>query len=119
MPLIFEHEEAVELDLLDRGIDYRDFYRPGGGPSQLTLRRLLLIVDDLDMFGSRFWSKVNGLEYFPNDIRIQTDLFGMFSEKPHPLRTWREDMRREEEKQEKKRAIERAMKERQRRLANV
>lgn len=47
----------MELDLLDRGIDYRDYYRPGGGQSRLTLRRLLLIVEDLDPFESRFWTQ--------------------------------------------------------------
>lgn len=47
----------MELDLLDRGVDYRDYYRPGGGQSRLTLRRLLLIVEDLDPFESRFWTQ--------------------------------------------------------------
>lgn len=28
-------------------IDYRDFYRPNGGPSRLTLRRLLVLVANL------------------------------------------------------------------------
>lgn len=107
----------MEQDLFDRGVDYRDFYRPAGGESRLTLRRLLLIVDGLDMFGSRFWAAVNGMDFLPTDVRVQTDIFGMFSEKPHYVRTWREDMRREREKQMKKAAIERAARERARRLS--
>lgn len=106
----------MELDLFDRGVDYRDFYRDGGGESRLTLRRLLLIVDGLDVFGSRFWAAVNGIDFVPTDVRVQTDIFSMFSEKPHPVRSWREDMRREREKQLKKAAIERAARERARRL---
>lgn len=29
-------------------VDLRDLYRPGGGPSQLTLRRLLVLVRGLE-----------------------------------------------------------------------
>lgn len=47
----------MELDLFDRGVDYRDYYRPGGGASRLTMRRLLLLVADLDPFASRFWAE--------------------------------------------------------------
>lgn len=116
MPLILAHEDAVELDLFDRGVDYRDFYRPNGGESRLTLRRLLLLVEGMDLFDSRFWAEVNGIDFVSADIRIQSDIFGMFAEKPHPMRTWREDMRREREKQAKKLAIERAAKRRARLL---
>lgn len=105
----------MELDLFDRGIDYRDFYRDGGGKSRLTLRRLLLLVEDLEMFGSRFWAAVHEIDYLPADVRVLTDIFSMFSEKPHYLRTWREDARREREKQLKKAAIERGVRERERR----
>ncbi|WP_198302439.1 hypothetical protein [Corynebacterium stationis] len=69
------------------------------------------------MFGSRFWAAVNGIDFVPTDVRVQTDIFGMFSEKPHPVRSWREDLRREREKQLKKAAIERAARERARRLS--
>lgn len=107
----------MELDLFDRGIDYRDFYRPNGGESRLTLRRLLLIIEGLDIFNSRFWAEVYRFDFVPMDVRVQTDIFSMFSERPHVVRTWREDMRREREKQAKKAAIERAMRERARRLS--
>lgn len=106
----------MELDLFDRGVDYRDFYRPGGGESRLTLRRLLLLVEGMDVFDSRFWAEVNEFDFVAANVRIQSDIFGMFADKPHPMRTWRDDMRREREKAAKKRAIERAMKERARRL---
>lgn len=107
----------MELDLFDRGVDYRDFYRPNGGESRLTLRRLLLLVEGMDMFDSRFWAEINGFDYIPIDTRVQSDIFGVFAEKPHPVKTWREDMRREREKQLKKAAIERAARERARRLS--
>lgn len=83
----------------------------------MTLRRLLLIIDGMDPFNSRFYAEVNGFDFIPMDTRVQTDIFGMFSEKPHPIRSWREDMRREREKAIKKAAIKRAMKERARRLS--
>ncbi|MCT1411649.1 hypothetical protein [Corynebacterium sanguinis] len=107
----------MELDLFDRGVDYRDFYRPRGGRSRLTLRRLLLLVEGMDVFDSRFWAEVNGIDFVPADVRIQADTFGLFAEKPHPMKTWREDMRREREKAAKKLAIERAMKRRARLLS--
>lgn len=33
----------LEADLFGVGVDLRDFHRPSGGPSQLTIRRLSLI----------------------------------------------------------------------------
>lgn len=107
----------MELDLWERGVDYRDFYKPGGGPSRLTLRRLLLIVEDLPMFGSRFWAAYRGDDYVPQDLVVQSDIFSLFSDKPHYLRTWREDVRRAMEKEKKKQAILRGARERARRLA--
>ena len=107
----------MELDLFDRGVDYRDFYRPRGGRSRLTLRRLLLLVEGMDVFDSRFWAEVNGIDFVPLGVRVQADTFGLFAEKPHPVKTWREDMRLEREKAAKKRAIERAMKRRARLLS--
>lgn len=83
----------------------------------MTLRRLLLIIDGMDPFNSRFYAEVNGFDFIPMDTRVQTDIFGLFSEKAHPIRSWREDMRREREKAMKKAAIKRAMKERARRLS--
>lgn len=70
------------------------------------------------MFDSRFWAEVNGIDFVPLGVRVQADTFGLFAEKPHPVKTWREDMRLEREKAAKKRAIERAMK-RRARLLNI
>lgn len=39
--------DEVEADLAYCGIDLRDHYRPRSGPSRLTARRLLLLVDNL------------------------------------------------------------------------
>lgn len=35
----------MERELADKGIDLRDVYRPGGGPSRLTPRRVLALVE--------------------------------------------------------------------------
>lgn len=43
-----------DLALSPPGIDLRDLYRPGGGPSQLTLRRLLVLIRGLGPH-SRTW----------------------------------------------------------------
>lgn len=47
--MIREHEDLVEGDFAFYfpQTDYRDRYRPGGGPSRLTLRRLMVLVDRL------------------------------------------------------------------------
>ncbi|MFC6090877.1 hypothetical protein [Saccharothrix lopnurensis] len=35
----------MERELADKGLDLRDVYRPGGGPSRLTPRRVLALVE--------------------------------------------------------------------------
>jgi len=37
----------VEADLAFQGVDFRDFYRPHGGVSGLSMRRMLLLVSAL------------------------------------------------------------------------
>lgn len=37
----------VEADLAFTGVDFRDFYRPGGGSSGLSMRRLLALISAL------------------------------------------------------------------------
>lgn len=106
----------MELDLFERGVDYRDFYRPGGGGSRLTLRRLLLLVDGMDPFNSRFWAEVHGFDYVPMDVRVQADTFEAFAQRRHPVVAWREEARLQREKRERIAAIKRAVKERRRRL---
>lgn len=34
----------MEADLAFRGIDFRDYWLPGGGPSRLSVRRLWVLV---------------------------------------------------------------------------
>ena len=102
LPLIKKHEEAVELDLMDRGIDYRDRFRPGGGESKLTLRRLLLIVDDLPLMGSRFGAARIDMDYYTTDQRLLMDVFHALSGEPHPYKDLRE-RRLKEAAQEKRR----------------
>lgn len=47
--MIRRHEAEVEADLqrFCNGTDYRDRFRPGGGSSGLTVRRLLVLVEHL------------------------------------------------------------------------
>lgn len=126
LPLILAHEEAVELDLLDKGIDYRDYFRPGGGKSRLTLRRLLLIVEDLDPFASRFWteSEAFGLwwqlnrgkkDRFATGDRVLMDIAGGLSHEPYWRLRVRQIVEAEEIKAEKAARIRAGVAERERR----
>ena len=126
LPLILAHEEAVELDLLDKGIDYRDYFRPGGGKSRLTLRRLLLIVEDLDPFASRFWteSEAFGLwwqlnrgkkDRFATGDRVLMDIAGGLSQEPYWRLRVRQIVEAEEVKAEKAARIRAGVAERERR----
>lgn len=126
LPLILAHEEAVELDLLDKGIDYRDYFRPGGGKSRLTLRRLLLIVEDLDPFASRFWteSEAFGLwwqlnrgkkDRFAMGDRALMDIAGGLSQEPYWRLRVRQIVEAEEVKAEKAARIRAGVAERERR----
>lgn len=118
----------MELDLFDRGVDYRDYYRPGGGASRLTMRRLLLLVADLDPFESRFWteSEAFGLwwqlnedkaDRFTTSERALMDIAsGLSTERYWRLRV-REIIRAEQEKAEKTARIRAGVRERERRRA--
>lgn len=37
----------MEADLAFRGIDFRDYWLPGGGPSRLSMRRLFVLMKAL------------------------------------------------------------------------
>lgn len=130
MPIVLRHQDAVELDLFDRGVDFRDYFRPGGGESRLTTRRLLLLLCGMDPLESRFWMGCGRLDlwvefndgitpngFMPTGNRLLSDIVGMFAEKPHPWRTWREDYEHEKRQATKREAIMRANAERQRRIA--
>lgn len=57
----------VEADLAFQGIDLRDLYRPGGGASGLTPRRLLVLIRGLPApgpmgGGAALWSALEQAE---------------------------------------------------------
>ena len=106
---MFKFPEELELDLLDLGLDFRDWFRPWGDPRRLSTRRLLLIVDKkLDRYTSLFWSAVYDREPVGWDLLVSTDIFAALTGGPHPVRTIREDARARAELEAKKERIRRA-----------
>lgn len=104
----------MECDLAMLGIDYRDYWRPGHGRSQLTLRRLLLIVEGLQDRPSRFWAAItDGEPLGPNGI-ILADIFKAVANRPHPLSHRRQLISERREKAEKKALILKARRQRRR-----
>lgn len=51
----------MEADLAFRGIDAREFWLPGGGPSRLSLRRMLLLIRGLP-YDAAFRRELNAAE---------------------------------------------------------
>ena len=84
----------MEQDLADRGHDLRDWYRPRGGASRLTTRRLLLLVDGLPRESSRFWCAVTDMEPITWDQIILADIYALHTKQIHPVWTRREDQRK-------------------------
>ena len=115
LPEIRRHEDEVEMDLLLLGIDYRDFYKPHGGPSQLTLRRLLLIVDSLDKASSHFWCAVADVDRLSSETIVLAHIYQAVTGEPHRMLTRREDERKRRAFEAKKARI-RAAERRRRRL---
>lgn len=78
------HEDEVEADFrrFYSGLDYRDRYRPGGGPSQLTLRLLLLLVDKLPP-ESEFKSAVEQRVPISSTDSLLMDVWSALSGKNH------------------------------------
>lgn len=107
LPLVREHIEAVELDLLDRGIDIKDWYR-----REISTRRFLLIVDDLSRTSSRFWCEVLDRDPLTDDQGLLADIFYSLTNSPHPIRTRREDMKKAKVRAESKARIMRRNKRR-------
>lgn len=98
------------MDLAAIGIDYRDRWRQGGGISQLTTRRLLLLVDGLDRFESHFWSEVTEEDRMSATAIVLTDIWSALAggDKNHPLREMKKRMAAAKEREVKKRAIREA-----------
>lgn len=104
----------MEADFAEHGWDYRDRYLPGGGPSRLTTRRLLLLVDQvLPRGSSRFWCAVLDRDPLTDEQVLLSDLYGVWAGKPHPIRTRREDAEKRRKTAAKKARI--AKRERRRR----
>lgn len=109
---IRRHEAAVEADLQEvYHLDYRDRYRPGGGASQLTTRRLLVLVDGLHPTSSRFWSAVAGRSPDTPETILLGGVYQATAGQWHPWTTRDKDAaeaRRFEEQKKRIRAAERA-----------
>lgn len=93
------------------GVDARDWFKPGGGVSRLTTRRLLLFVDTLSRTGSLFWSELADIDPLSVEGWIMSDVFAALAGEVHPARTVREDRRKAVELERRKqqvRALERA-----------
>lgn len=88
----------MEQDFADKGWDYRDRYRPGGGPSRMTVRRLLLLVDGLDQRTSRFWCAVFDRNPMSLTDSLVADLWELWAGKDnrHPIRQTRAEVREQE-----------------------
>ncbi|RKW22524.1 MAG: hypothetical protein D8B53_05905 [Corynebacterium sp.] len=100
------------------GIDYRDFWRPKGGDSRLTLRRLLVLVDGLDRTRSRFWSEILDIDRLSIEGYILADIFAAItSGERHPMATMREGARKQKALEERKERYFRIKAERERKLA--
>lgn len=81
-----EHEELVEVDFQRfYGLDYRDRYRPGGGASRLTFRRMLLLVEYLPR-ESFFKSACDGRPARSFTDERLMDIPEALTGKPHPVR---------------------------------
>lgn len=105
LPLIRKFECEVEQDFAIHGWDYRDRYRPKGGTSLLTVRRLLILVDALDRTSSRFWARVGEFDPLSSETIVLTDIWASLveSKEGHPLRR-RSELLAEAELREKKKA---------------
>lgn len=106
---MLQYPEEVELDLLDVGLDLKDWFRPAGDPRRLSTRRLLLVVDKkLDKYTSLFWSAVLDRDPVGIDQIITSDIFAALVGEAHPVRTRREDEKAARELEAKKERMRRA-----------
>ncbi len=68
------------------GLDYRDFYLPGGGGSRLTLRRLLNLVENLPP-ESLFMSEVSHRPPMSEISLAVMDIWEALQGQQHPRKT--------------------------------
>lgn len=104
----------MELDFADLGFDLRDWWRPGGGESRMTTRRVLLIVSGLAKTTSRFWCVVLGTDPLSDDQWLLSDIYAATTGKAHPIRTRTADREQRQRIAEKKARIQRREKRRNR-----
>ena len=111
----------MEKDLALIGVDYRDRFRPGGGASHLTVRRLLVLVDSLDRGHSWFWSEVHGGERLSAESIVLTDIWGALAGegKIHPLREMSKRVEEMRKREVTKRRIREASRKRKRMRASA
>lgn len=113
MFFVYLFPEEIEADLISLGIDFRNWYLPGGGKEKLTTRRLLLIVDKvLDRDKSSFWCAVQGIDKIDHHGLVLADIFYAVSGSEYPLRDFfyrKESMMKDQEQREKKRSEEKAI----------
>lgn len=76
----------MECDFAFHGLgDFRDAYLPGGGPSKLTIRRVLLLVRGLRNVRSMFWDEVEGRDRLTHTETLLVDIFGSLTGQKHPI----------------------------------
>lgn len=99
----------MEQDLANFfGIDYRDRWRPGGGASQLTLRRLLVLIEGMDRGNSKFWCAVHDRDPLTLQESLIMNVWESQTGEPHPYRSRRENERKQAEFERKKQQIRKA-----------
>lgn len=104
----------MELDFADLGFDLRDWWRPGGGASRMTTRRVFLLVDGLSKSTSRFWCAVLDIDPLSEDQWLLSDIYAATAGKVHQIRTRRADREERQKVAEKKARIARREKRRSR-----
>lgn len=86
---MYKYTDELEADLRDMGIDLRDYWRPGGGSSQLTTRVLLQIIDlNLDTDTSRFWCAVRDTSPFMRKELMIAQLIELQTGKEYDMKKW-------------------------------
>ncbi|HAF73299.1 MAG TPA: hypothetical protein DCL06_11290 [Corynebacterium variabile] len=101
------HPLEIERDLQRfYRIDYRDRWRPGGGTSQLTYRRLLVLLDGLPA-ESEFRAAVLDVSPVSRiELRL-VELWESWAGKAHPVRNTEEQQRERADAAEEKQEFER------------
>lgn len=101
LPKILEFEDLVEGDFAEfYRIDYRDRYLPRGGPSRLTLRRLLLLVERLPS-ESAFMSELNDRVQISSEMAATMGVWEALTQQKHPLWSARQKQREDAERAER------------------